>query len=218
MRTVFLAILFATFLSLAMFLVLTFNVAYGFASILLPYRGSGMLEIWVAALGAWTGFQTLYFFASPVYLIFLLNMLSLLVLGVLFLMTVISPPLRRAHYPLMWLPLGVTALTYVLALVAFYYVHKARDKEGKRLMQILAERHAEEGFSGRGRTNAAERRSARREREEEIAQVLVGMESRSWWKSFVSTFNTVLGFIGSLAGVTVAIVSHGRQKVRLSES
>jgi hypothetical protein len=218
MQILFFSVLATTFASLAMVLVLSLNAAYDFSSALLPYRGSGMLEVWIAGLGAWTGFQTIFFFASPVYLIFLVNLLSLLLLTVLFLMTMISPPLRTAHYPLMFVPLGITALTYLLALLSSYAVRKARDTEGKRLMQVLAERHAEEGMNGRGRVNASERRAAQREHEEEIAQALVGMQGNGFWKGLARGLKAVLGFIGSLAGVTVVTVSLERQSTRGNES
>lgn len=211
MQILFFSVLATTFASLAMVLILSLNAAYDFSSALLPYRGSGMLEVWIAGLGAWTGFQTIFFFASPVYLIFLVNLLSLLFLLVLFLMTMISAPLRRAHYPLMFVPLGITALTYVLSLLASFAVRRARDNEGKRLMQVLAARHAEEGMThgnGRNRVNAAERVAAQHEHEQEIAQALVGMEGNGFWKGLVRYTKAFLGFVGSLAGVTVTVVSY----------
>lgn len=52
MQILFFGILATTFASLAMALVLALNAAYDFTSALLPYRGSGMLEVWIAALGA----------------------------------------------------------------------------------------------------------------------------------------------------------------------
>jgi hypothetical protein len=210
MQILFFSVLLTTFLSLALVLVLSLNAAYDFSSALLPYRGSGMLEVWIAGLGAWTGLQTIFFFASPVYLIFLVNLLSLLLLSILFLMTMISPPLRRAHYPLMFIPLGITAATYVLSLIASAAVRRAREAEGKRIMQVLAERHAEEGLAhhgGNGRINAQERRNAQREHEEHIAQALVGMEGNSWWKNLVSYTKAFFGFVGALGGVTVVVVS-----------
>lgn len=215
LQLLFFSIIVLTFLSLAQLLVLALNAAYDFSSVLLPYRGSGMLEVWVALLGAWTGLQAIFFFATPVYLIFLSNLLSMILLLSFFVLTFASPPLRRAHYPLMFVPLGVTALTYILATLASYFVRRAKDGEGKRLMQILAERHAEEGrIAGRGRVNASERRAAERRHEEEIAQALVGMEGRSFWRGIVTYVRGFFGFIGSLTSVTIMVVSRASMWMR----
>jgi hypothetical protein len=64
MQILFFSVLATTFASLAMVLILSLNAAYDFSSALLPYRGSGMLEVWIAGLGAWTGFQTIFFSSS----------------------------------------------------------------------------------------------------------------------------------------------------------
>jgi uncharacterized membrane protein YbhN (UPF0104 family) len=162
-------------------------------------------------------------FSQPIALLLLTNLFSLILLLPIFLLTIISAPLRRAHYPLLWLPLGLTVATYALAIGASLAVSRAREKEGRRVLQVLARRHGlhagqepvpvaqtttRTANGVQTTTTTAGRASPRSAAQEEhVARVLVGMESRSYLSTLWNWTRALAGFVGGLAGATCLVVS-----------
>jgi amino acid transporter len=89
-------------------------------------------------------------FSTPIHILFLTNALILLLLLPLLILTCASPPLRRAHYPLMALPLATTLLTYLLALLSHALVRRAKEIEGKRVVRMVAAAAARQAEEGEG--------------------------------------------------------------------
>lgn len=165
-------------------------------------------------------------FSQPIALLLLTNLFSLIVLLPIFLLTIISKPLRKEHYPLLFLPLALTVATYVIAIAASVAVSRAREKEGRRVLQVLARRHGLRGeepaatvaktttrtangvrttTTTAARTSPVPTRSAAQE--EHVARVLVGMESRGYLSTLWNWARALAGFIGGLAGATCLVVS-----------
>lgn len=224
MSILFFLLLLFTFLDLVLTLVLALNAGFDLndAFFWAPHRGSGLLEVWVALLGSWAGAGAIFFvrrrraicfpvssdayplfsqFSSPVFLLFLTNALSLITILPIFLLTIISPPMRRAHYPFLALPLGLTAFTYLLCLLASFFVRRAHDKQAKHLMTMIARRQAERS------SGSSPRR--RQQEEEEMARVMVGLEGGTFSLRRIWAFvKSVMGFVGGLIGLLVMVVSH----------
>ncbi|KAJ9112734.1 hypothetical protein QFC22_006236 [Naganishia vaughanmartiniae] len=166
-------------------------------------------------------------FSQPISLLLLTNLFSLVLLLPLFLLTIISPPLRREYYPLLALPLGATVLTYLLAIGASIAVSRAREKEGRRVLQSLARRHGlrtapdserqatvvktTSNGDGTRTTTAATATTAPAARsaaqEEQVARVLVGMESSGYLGTIWSWIRALAAFIGGLLGAMCLVVS-----------
>lgn len=164
-------------------------------------------------------------FSQPIALLLLTNLFSVIILLPIFLLTIISKPLRKSQYPLMFLPLGLTVATYAIAIAASIAVSRAREKEGRRVLQVLARRHglrSEEPVAvaktttrtsngvrttttTAARTSPVPARSAAQE--EHVARVLVGMESRSYLSTLWNWVRALAGFVGGLAGATCLVVS-----------
>jgi hypothetical protein len=151
-------------------------------------------------------------FSTPIYLLFLTDALTFLLLLPILVLTLSSPPLRRSHYPLMALPLATTLLTYLVALLSSALVRRAKETEGKRVVRMVtAARHAEDGggaaSSGSAATTTHDRDRERRQ-EEDVARALVGLEGgRYWGRRVWGWVKAVLGFLAGLVGATVVVVS-----------
>lgn len=120
----------------------------------------------------------------------------------------------------MFLPLGLTVATYVVAIAAALGVNRAREKEGRRVLQVLARRHglqsaepvvAQQTTTTNGvqttttaRASPAARSAAQ---EEHVARMLVGMEKRGYLAMIWGWIRALAGFIGGLAGATCLVVS-----------
>jgi hypothetical protein len=117
----------------------------------------------------------------------------------------------------MFLPLGLTVATYIIAIAAALAVSRAREKEGRRVLQVLARRHhlrsgettiatttTANGVQTTAHTAPGARSAAQ---EEHVARVLVGMEKRGYLATIWGWIRALAGFVGGLAGATCLVVS-----------
>ncbi|ORY34831.1 hypothetical protein BCR39DRAFT_132887 [Naematelia encephala] len=158
-----------------------------FSSLTPPYRGSGFFEFWLSAVGSWIGLGGVLFHSHPSYLYFLTSLITFVLHIPIILLLFLSPPLRSAHLPLGVVPLGLTALTVIFALLSNYLVRRAKRREGERICRMLTDAAGRERGAG----------------EEGTARALVGIQGKGIWGGFVSFISGIVGLIAGLAGVVL---------------
>ncbi|WVQ96013.1 hypothetical protein IAU59_003113 [Kwoniella sp. CBS 9459] len=178
-----------TFASLVLALFLFLNTVLDFSVGPLPYRGSGFTEFWIALIGAWIGLGGVVFFSHPSYLFFLTTLVTLLLhIPVLFI-ALLSPSQKRAHSPLIVIPLALTALTLIFTLLSNFLVRRARKRESERICRML--------------TDAAGRERAG---EETTARALVGVQGKGFWGRVGGFISGLFGLIAGLAGSIIVLL------------
>jgi hypothetical protein len=125
-------------------------------------------------------------------LFFFTTLLSLCLLVPILLLSLLSPPLKRIHNPLLLLPLLLTLFTGLLTLLSSFLVRRARTKESRRVVRMVTD--------GVGQGHAVG--------DEVVARALVGMDKRKWYHKVLSFLGGVVGFIAGLASLLLVLVSH----------
>ncbi|WVW86983.1 hypothetical protein I302_109039 [Kwoniella bestiolae CBS 10118] len=172
------------FASFVLSLILLLNTIFDFSVKFLPYRGSGFTEFWISLIGSWIGLGGVLFFSHPSYLFFLTTLITLILHIPILFLALLSPSLKRAHAPLILVPLLLTGSTLIFTLLSNFLVRRAKKQESLRISRML--------------TDAAGRERAS---EEGTARALVGVQRKGFWGRIVGFFGGVFGLIAGLAGL-----------------
>ncbi|WRT69643.1 uncharacterized protein IL334_006632 [Kwoniella shivajii] len=178
-----------TFAALVLSLILLLNTVFDFSVKFLPYRGSGFTEFWVSLIGAWIGLGGVLFFSHPSYLFFLTTLITFLLHIPIIFLVLLSPSLKRAHVPLILIPLVVTASTLIFTLLSNFLVRRAKKRESMRISRMLTD------AAGRERAN-----------EEATARALVGIQGKGFWGRIVGFLGGVVGLIAGLTGLILVLL------------
>ncbi|WVR08105.1 hypothetical protein IAU60_005151 [Kwoniella sp. DSM 27419] len=186
LRAAFFTLTLLTFASLVLSLILFLNTVLDFSVSALPYRGSGFAEFWIAAIGAWIGLGGVLFFSHPSYLFFITTLATLLLHIPIIFLVLLSPSLKRAHTPLIAIPLVLAASTLIFTLLSNFLVRRAKKRESQRICRML--------------TDAAGRERAG---DESTARALVGVQGKGVWGRVVGFVGGLIGLIAGLLGMII---------------
>ncbi|OCF43814.1 hypothetical protein I317_02256 [Kwoniella heveanensis CBS 569] len=189
LQATFFTLTILTFASLVLALFLFLNTVLDFSVGPLPYRGSGFTEFWIALIGAWIGLGGVVFFSHPSYLFFLTTLITLLLHIPILFIALLSPSQKRAHSPLIVVPLALTALTLIFTLLSNFLVRRAKKRESERICRML--------------TDAAGRERAG---EDSTARALVGVQGKGFWGRVAGFIGGLFGLIAGLAGSIIVLL------------